>query len=71
MSPCPTNISPAERKQSAAARVQKWANKDDGLNNAPGDHREIAFESRTPPATLTTLGKKLVGVDPWPGLPFD
>lgn len=71
MSPCPTDISPSERKQKAAERVHKWANKESGLTNAPGDQREMAYELRTPPATLTALGKKLVGVQPWPGLPFD
>ena len=71
MSPCPTDCSPAERKLRAAERVDTWEHKQVGLSNAPGDQRKVPYELRTPPATLTSLGKKLVGVEPWPGLPFD
>ena len=42
-----------------------------GLGNAPGDARPDPYEARTPAAELTELGKKIVGVEPWPGLPFE
>ena len=71
MSPTPRDVTPAERKDAAAERVRKWSEKVVGLGNAPGDARPDPYEGRTPAAELTELGKKIVGVEPWPGLPFE
>ena len=71
MSPTPRDVTPAERKDAATERVRKWSEKAVGLGNAPGDQRLDSYELRTPAARLTELGKKLVGLEPWPGLPFE
>ena len=50
MSPTPRDVTPAERKDSAAERVRKWSEKVVGLGNAPGDARPDPYEARTPAA---------------------
>jgi hypothetical protein len=47
-------------------RVESWRNSEAPHGDPfPGDPREL--EAETGPADLTPLGRKLLGLDPWPG----
>ncbi|HVX46647.1 MAG TPA: phytanoyl-CoA dioxygenase family protein [Mycobacteriales bacterium] len=50
----------------AGPRIEAWRNNSPvaGANAFPGDPRRIE-ESRSEPAKLTGLGRKLLGLDPW------
>jgi hypothetical protein len=62
------SMAPARDDENARAhRVRVWSGNlapTEGRSPFPGDPRRIE-ESRSEPATLTPLGRKLLGVDPW------
>lgn len=59
----PESFADSEKR---AARTESWRESTAPPGAAfPGDPREL--EAETPPAELTPLGRKLLGLDPWPG----